>query len=89
MGDVSIQGGGNENVHQLQNSILAGAPFELMSISGRFPRIQGHVYMETKPNKWQKRFFVLKGSKPACLVGWMNRAGCPGGSVSSVVRVTL
>ncbi|KAI8904590.1 ubiquitin-related domain-containing protein, partial [Powellomyces hirtus] len=30
------------------------------SIAGKYPRVQGWMYMETKPGKWQRRFFVLR-----------------------------
>ncbi|KAI9099977.1 hypothetical protein DFS34DRAFT_516615 [Phlyctochytrium arcticum] len=30
------------------------------SIVGKYPGVQGWVYMETKPGKWQRRFFVLR-----------------------------
>ena len=32
------------------------------SLSGRYPRIQGYLYLELKPGKWQKRFCFLKDS---------------------------
>ncbi|KAJ3220107.1 hypothetical protein HDU67_006863 [Dinochytrium kinnereticum] len=30
------------------------------SIVGRFPKIQGYLYIETRPKKWQKKFCVLR-----------------------------
>ncbi|KAJ3105308.1 hypothetical protein HDU97_008205 [Phlyctochytrium planicorne] len=30
------------------------------SIVGRFPKVQGYVYLEVRSKKWQKKFFVLK-----------------------------
>ncbi|KAJ3154197.1 hypothetical protein HDU86_004741 [Geranomyces michiganensis] len=32
------------------------------SIAGKYPRVQGWMYMELKPGKWQRRFFVLRDS---------------------------
>ncbi|KAH6575688.1 hypothetical protein BASA82_000783 [Batrachochytrium salamandrivorans] len=32
------------------------------SLTGRFPRVQGYLYLELKPGKWQKRFCVLRDS---------------------------
>ncbi|KAJ3153101.1 hypothetical protein HDU89_000729 [Geranomyces variabilis] len=32
------------------------------SIAGKYPRVQGWMYMELKPGKWQRRFFVLRES---------------------------
>ncbi|XJO71934.1 hypothetical protein BDV3_001362 [Batrachochytrium dendrobatidis] len=32
------------------------------SLTGRFPRIQGYLYLEMKPGKWHKRFCVLRDS---------------------------
>ncbi|KAJ3023606.1 hypothetical protein HKX48_002154 [Thoreauomyces humboldtii] len=32
------------------------------SIAGKYPRVQGWMHMETKPGKWQRRFFVLRES---------------------------
>jgi hypothetical protein len=29
-------------------------------LKGRYPRIQGYLYLELKPGKWQKRFCMLK-----------------------------
>ncbi|KAI8930283.1 hypothetical protein BC831DRAFT_395364, partial [Entophlyctis helioformis] len=40
----------------LDNSLNA------ISLNGRFPRVQGYLYLELKPGKWQKRFCVLKDS---------------------------
>ncbi|KAJ3333786.1 hypothetical protein HDU76_003600 [Blyttiomyces sp. JEL0837] len=31
-----------------------------LSIVGTFPKMQGYLYLEVKPGKWQKRFCVLK-----------------------------
>ncbi|KAJ3047882.1 hypothetical protein HK097_011084, partial [Rhizophlyctis rosea] len=32
------------------------------SLAGRYPRVQGWMYMEIKPGKWNRRFFVLRDS---------------------------
>ena len=32
------------------------------SISGKYPKYRGWLYMEAKPGKWSKRFFVLRES---------------------------
>ncbi|KAJ3037479.1 hypothetical protein HDV00_001654 [Rhizophlyctis rosea] len=32
------------------------------SLAGRYPRVQGWMYMEMKPGKWNRRFFVLRDS---------------------------
>ncbi|KAJ3182547.1 hypothetical protein HDU85_002645 [Gaertneriomyces sp. JEL0708] len=32
------------------------------AIAGKYPRVQGWMYMEVKPGKWQRKFFVLRES---------------------------
>ncbi|KAI8823155.1 uncharacterized protein EV422DRAFT_494485, partial [Fimicolochytrium jonesii] len=55
--NTSGKGAGNAIVmkkYGFKNTVSA------KSIAGKYPRVQGWMHMESKPGKWQKRFFALR-----------------------------